>query len=243
MHINYEWRGPEVPLDSTLVTAAHMSVDKIEDNGVTLSAKGRFTFRDHVEGCDGEDPWVATGTYSNEKFEWTVRRRDPNPREFTWISSSGEPLFCLGDETNAAIKVFIAGKLTRIVQYIRENPGKDINLVDQPKRYEGPKHEYTGPCLCQEIVSSRKNNPFNWNKHTNGGKYPKKCFKCSCGNGWFHGNPEEERWVQVGDPEAWHMLTTYDGEMTESVGFDPESKAPLLMLTKTLRQRGFIPIG
>lgn len=243
MHINYEWRGPEEPLDSSFVTATHMSVREIEDNGGTLSAKGRFTFHDHIEGCDCENPWVATGTFSHKKFEWAVRRQDPAPNEFTLTSQSGEPLFCLCYGINAAIKAFIAAKLTRIAQYMQENPGKDINLVDQPKRYEGPKHEYAGPCLCREIASSGKSNPFDWDKHTDGGKYPKKCFKCSCGNGWFQSNQEEERWVQVGDPAAWHMLTLSNGEVNELVGLDPDFETPLLVLTRTLRRRGFIPIG
>ncbi|MEX0931952.1 MAG: hypothetical protein WDZ88_04335 [Candidatus Paceibacterota bacterium] len=126
---------------------------------------------------------------------------------------------------------------------MRENPGEDVILVDKPKCYDGLKYEYTGPCLCEKVVSSRKNNPFDWNKYTDGGKYPKRCFKCSCGNEWYHGNSEEERWVQVGDPEVWSMLIMYDGEVTESVGLDPQSNTPLLVLTRNLRQRGFIPIG
>ena len=243
MHVNYEWRGPEKPLGSSLVTAKHMSIQEIEDDGTTLFAKGKFTFYDHVEGCDSEDPWIATVIFAEGKLKWAVRRQDPQPKEFVFTSKSGEPLFTLSDKINVAIKVFIADKLTWIVEHIRDNPDKNIVLVDQPKQYEGPKHEYTGQCLCLKILLSKTTDPFDWNKYTNGGKYPANCFECSCGKQWFRYSPEEEVWLQVGDPETWFMLTHFNGVVMESIGLDPESTIPLLVLTRTLRERGFIQIG
>lgn len=243
MLIDYEWRGPEEALDTPFTTAFHMSVRKIEDKMGTLSASGIFKFRDHIEGGESTNHWIASGTSSDEKLQWKVRCKDPDPGEFTYTGKNGEPLFCSGEDTNSSIEAFIAGKLNRVIQYMRDNPGKQVELIDEPSRYEGKKHEYNGDCICHELALSSKDNPFDWTGHTRGGNFPKNCFKCSCGNEWFQNDPEKAQWIRVGDPEAWYLLTKYDGVITEYAGLHPRLSTPTLVLTRNLRSQGFIPFG
>lgn len=239
----YEWKKPEEPLDSPMITAKHMTVTKVDDKGNTLYAEGTFTFYDHVEGVAGQDPWVATATFTGDTFGWVVRRKDIAPGDFAFQSEDGEPLFCLCGRTNAAIKKFVASKLTMVVNHMREHVGEEICIIEESPRYSGVKHSYNGPCVCQKILSSNLHAPFDWKTCTNGGQYPKNCFECSCKARWYRGNPEEELWLRVGDPKAWQLLTEFDGVPSFPIALDPDSKEPVLVLQSTLRSRGFIPIA
>ncbi|MBX4215618.1 hypothetical protein KW797_01575 [Candidatus Parcubacteria bacterium] len=247
MDTKYEWKGPEAPLGMAALTAVYMSITKLEDGGAVLQAEGIFIFRDHMEGCDGDHPWTATGTFADDRFEWVVRRPKPVPGDICWTDESGEPIFCCGEDGNAAIKAFIAGKLTYFVRRLRMDPAGNLTLVDEPERYRGVKHLYRGPCVCSELNLTQRpsGHPFDWKKHTNGGQYPKNCFECSCRKKWFLMACVEghEPWIEVGDEEAWRLLTEFNGVETESLALDPETEKPSLVLLKTLRARGLIPIG
>lgn len=244
MHIHYEWRQPEEPLGTPVITAVHMTIEFLENNATEWLARGTFTFRDHVEGIDGKNSWTAVGMASEDEILWTVRRSDPLPHEFVFQSKSQEPLFCLGSGTNAAIKTFIAGKLAYVVAYMREHPeSANIAILDEPEHYQGIRYVYSGSCVCQKIASSHLKLPFNWHAHTNGGQYPANCFQCSCRRQWYRANPRKELWVIVGDPDAWSMLIQFNGVIVEAVTLDPEKNMPHLVLVRNLRRRGLIPLG
>lgn len=245
MKISFEWTGPEEDLGTNLVTARRMTICEIEDKGDTLTARGDFTFHDYVEGSEGTRNWVAKGTHSGGEFKWEVRRKDPTPGSFRFTDKdSEEPLFCLLEVCNDAIKTFVADKLTKVVARMRANPGETLlDVREEPKRYSGEMRQYSGPCCCHNIADSRKWMPFNWENHTDGGKYPKNCFRCSCGQRWFRCNPEEEAWAHVDDELSWNHLTEFDGEMIERFAFDPSIMYPTIVLLSTLRRRGFIPIN
>ncbi|MSU74515.1 hypothetical protein EXS57_01915 [Candidatus Kaiserbacteria bacterium] len=239
MHI-YEWNGPEESLGMPLITTRRMMIQEIN----THDAKGSIWVRDHVEGIEVEDPWIANETLSPDSASrWEVRRY-VGPGRFAFTDrESGEPLFGLLDAANRAIKTFISIKLTEIVPYMLKNPRKPVDLSDEPARYSGQKHEYVGTCLCAQIGASNKSIPFDWEGQTNKGNYPANCFQCSCGMKWYRGNPTEERWVEVADDLAWSMFMDFDGVAMEYIAIDPEAKKPQLVLLRTLRSRGLIPIG
>jgi hypothetical protein len=131
-----------------------------------------------------------------------------------------------------------------ITRSARENPNTNpFHIVHQPMRYVGPISKYRGACICHEIALSNNVQPFDWETLTDGGKYPSNCFECSCGTGWFRINPSNQWWVQVVDQNAWRMLTMFNGTAVEPIDFDPRSQTSLVMLVRTIRAFGLIPIG
>lgn len=236
----YTYSGPEVPIGDAPVTATRMTIDKLEVKDGTASAEGRFSIMDHMEGCPGDDPWVATGILEGQKFHWIVKRKTPDAHDFCFNGKDGEPLFTLLSSVNDAIKAFVATKLDYVIVELEKNPSA-TNIVDKPKTFDGPMYRYTGPCVCNELSISNLKNPFDWKGHTNQGQFPKNCFECSCGRRWYR--CDDEMWAHVGDDETWQMLTVHDGEVVEQLGLDPEKEdVPTLTLLKNIRRRGFIPI-
>lgn len=238
----YRYRGPEVPLAELPATATGMTIDFLEFDGNVATAKGDFSIRDHMEGSEGNDPWVATGIHIEKGvYNWTVKRKTPENGDFCFNDKSGEPLFTLLLSVNDAIKAFIATKLDYVINKLLTSP-EITEITDESKKFVGVMHEYTGPCVCDGLLASNIKRPFDWNTYTNNGQYPKNCFECSCGNKWYRG--DDQMWAQVGNNETWLMLTTHDGEVVEPVGIDPEAnKVPTIVLLKNIRSRGYIPIG
>ena len=184
---------------------------------------------------------MAVGTLSRGEISWVVRRKEPTENDFTF-TKNGEALSCLGDQTNLAIKTFIATKLSHTFKAIHDKP--DIKqVVEEQKKFSGEIHTYKGPCVCQKIRHSSLARPFDWKAHTNNGHFPKNCFECCCGERWYRINPEKEVWALVGDRLAWEKLMTFDGVITEPMSINPQLRVPSLFLVTTLRAAGFIPIG
>lgn len=237
----YEYKGPEQPLGTPLVTIRCMQVDTFTDDGTTLEAHGTFSFRDRVEGGDFTEPWTASGTFMSTSFKWEVRRKEPGPGDYPQKSASGEPIFTGIPTVNTAISRFIAEALTNIALWTRSNRGKPIKIVHAPREYIGMRHQYTGACVCDALKKSCENSPFDWMAHTDGGKFPNGCFECSCGKQWYRGM--KEMWAKVTDPAAWEMLTKHDGQVTETLALDPRAKDPEIVLERTIRSLGYIPLG
>jgi hypothetical protein len=236
----YTYNGPEVILGNMPVTVTYMTIDKLNVNHGIASAEGKFDIMDHMEGCSGSDPWVANGVLDGQKFHWTIKRKTPGIHDFCFNGKDGEPLFTLSRSVNDAIKVFVATKLDFVIVELEKDPSA-TKIIEKPEMYSGPIYKYIGPCVCKELLASNLEQPFDWNRYTNKGQFSKNCFECSCGQRWYRG--DKEMWTHVGDDETWQVLTTYNGEIIELLGLDPEIKdVPTFTLLKNIRRRGFIPL-
>lgn len=253
----YLWSGKEFALGLPIVTTRHMTVGELVADGNTIRARGTIDIRDHVEGIESEDEWVATGTLeevpaslqedpyrlpgpSTPTYVWDVQ---PAPTRFHFKTEKGEQLFTLLEEVNVAIRMFIGGKLRALVKYRDQNPGKPLELVEEIAQYTGPMYQYRGPCLCDIIRKSDAQRPFKWLLHTKGGQFPHDCFQCSCGACWYRGASREKgTWIPVTDSEAWSMLLAYNGVAVEHIVLDPRQETPQIVFLRTLRAAGLMPI-
>jgi hypothetical protein len=72
---------------------------------------------------------------------------------------------------------------------------------------------YGGPCICSLIAGSTPTNPFDWNRYTASGRYPSRCFQCSCKAYWWLAYPQADafQWVRVKDYTLWCELLQSQG--------------------------------
>jgi hypothetical protein len=232
----YRWEGPEEEL-CPFFTATGLMVETLERGNAQgdFVATGRIDTYDHIEGCDGVDKWTAKSALKDGELHWEVEACDA-----FWHSKDGRPRFTLGDEGDQGIIAFVSKKLSEFLRLREGLPVNTPTIIDSPLRYSGEMVPYVGPCVCNKLTAANATKPFPWAELTKG-KFPKRCFMCSCGRQyWCHGLTEEE-WVPVGDPAAWTMLTEYDGEPTEPIGVHPKTLE--IYTLRAVRAEGFIPIG
>lgn len=82
--------------------------------------------------------------------------------------------------------------------------------------HHGPQERYNGPCVCAELSESGPRTPFDWHAKT-GGKFPRRCFECSCGRRWWCSYPDGGYWNPVPDRRAWLALMENNGVPTPSI--------------------------
>ncbi len=226
-----KWNGPEEDIGCCCV-AISFAVESIEESadGKKIS-KGAITGKDYIEGgITFSDPWEAIGEkQANGSLIWQVKR--PNDSTAFWINrETGEAYFTANSDVNEGMKRFIANKLNEFLAN-----GRFITSVE---KYTGPKDEYKGQCVCHRLKASNPQNSFPWEEMTNGGRFPKCCFLCSCGKKWWCYNSAKNLWAPVLDSAAWEMLTTHNGMEIQKLGYLEKG----FHLLQTLRDRGFIPL-
>lgn len=227
----YNWEGPEEGLSCACV-AVSFRITKMEGGDRIKRAEGEITAKDYIEhGIVFTDPWEATGfCEEGEKFQWAVKKMEDS--DVFWKDpETEEPLFTCNDSVNDAIKLFVARKINEFLS-IGEAEVK-------PKKYDGPKEDYKGPCVCDQLTCSNPENPFPWKEKTNGGKFPERCFACSCGKKWWCYHPEKRLWGPIKDEKAWEMLLAYNGVDVQTIAGLKDG----LYLLQTIRDMGYIPIG
>ena len=99
-------------------------------------------------------------------------------------------------------------------------------------QYQGPKVTYQGSCVCEQVAESSSRTPFDWHALTEG-KFPARCFECSCGRHWWQNWPNEVFWVEVLDEDAWILLTQYSGVLVTSMAHTPDGVYLLETLLRT----------
>ena len=104
-----------------------------------------------------------------------------------------------------------------------------------PRIYSGSQIVYAGPCICETVEDSSPRNPFDWQAATDG-KFPKRCFECSCGTKWWCNRPEEHFWIRVLDLHAWGSLCESNGVPKDTFAYQDNG----LYLEETLLQQNTI---
>lgn len=218
----YAWNGPEEDIGCYCV-ATEFTIDLVENSGDRKIAKGTFTGKDYVEhGITFKNNWEAAGVF----FSWQVRCSD-DPR-VSFNRNTGETFFTFNNEVNEGIKRFIGRRLNDFL----------AGRIAVVEKYAGPRDEYEGPCVCEKLLDSSARCPFPWQETTNGGRFPRHCFACSCGNKWWCHDPKNYGWVLVLDDAAWEMLTDYNGVEFQRLGCLEDG----VYLFQTIRDKGYIPI-
>ncbi len=225
----FEWKGPEYELVPGC-HCIHFTIESIDGAEGERVARGRITGKDYIEhGIEFNDPWVAEELVLNETSQWVVSRPKEGDK-FCWVGADGAALFTANTAVNEAMEAFVA---TQIEFFLRTG-----QALVEAQRYTGPRKLYAGHCLCIQLMATQEGQVFDWQEAT-GGKFPKRCFACSCGRKWWCANTGTGLWLPVADPLAWEVLLDYDGEPTAALG-EVDGNIELL---QTLRERGFIPIG
>ncbi len=229
----FVWRGPEEDLAYACV-ATEFVIEVLEDRGDKKFAAGTISAKDYVEhGIRFSDPWEAFAIPQDDgPLQWNVKREQTEGKGcFFKDPTTKEILFTGNSEINKAMKRFIAQKIN-----LHLTTGETLI---EPEKYTGPREAYEGPCVCDQLINSNSQTPFPWDKMTNEGKFPQRCFACSCGKNWWRYNPEAHLWEEVGDPNAWEMLLDNNGIPVQAM-CSLEGK---LLLLQTFSDEGYVPIG
>lgn len=239
--MRYRYCGAEVQLAEFQVYLREVTIKVLDLS--SFRAEGSITFCDYTEhGIVATDPWVAESTDGGAT--WVVNRAPLKEGEFAFHldSDHGQPSFTLVVEINVEIKAFVAAKIAYVTSQDQSDPTSFIEEAITP--YAGPIFAYSGPCVCESVRQSSDADPFDWNAHTDGGKFPDRCFGCSCGNRWYLADPDEFDWVPVFDDETWQMFMKNNGLAYRTVRFDPrhQGNPPPLILLEELCKAGLTPM-
>jgi len=216
------WEGSERNLLSYYY-ATKLTIKKLTGK----SAEGEICVKDYIEcGIEFSNPWEAV----LENGNWIVSRKKDD--SCFWMNKkTGEVFFTANCGVNDAIKVFIS---ERIKDFISTGIAK-ISLA----KYDGPIVRYVGSCACDRLELSCKQNPFSWLAFT-AGKFPGRCFLCSCGMQWWCSDPNDHLWEKVFDEKAWEMLLTYNGIDVKPIVFFEGAEIKGVKLLQTLVDNGLI---
>ena len=232
----YVWSGKEEPLGAIFFTATSLRIYTLEEVDGVLKASGQIETMDYAEGHSGGYMWVAEAPTNVEgQRVWSVQR-DPD-RYFSWTDQSGRPMFTLSRIFDDAIEAFVKKHLEAYMAV--DTQTREIVIAESATTYSGEIVQYTGSCVCDQLFDATLESPFPWEELTEGGKYPRGCFACSCERNWWNYNPERGLWAPVLDPALFSMLKMYNGDPQQPVG----SLGDGFYLVQTLRNRGYIPIG
>jgi len=229
MSMLFERTGFEEDLYGGCVSAIGFSVETLEEKPDGLHARGFITGKDYVEhGIEFTDRWLASRPASTG--EWSVCA-DPEYDAFFRDPDTDEVLFTANGAVNRAMKCKIVQWLDEYISGAQSSTG--------PAEYVGEMYAYTGECVCVQLMLSADHRPFPWSELTNGGQFPKRCFKCSCGNRWHCIEPDSRVWAIVPDPRAWEHLVKYNGEAAVKVTC---ASGAYVVLEQTMVDNGFVPL-
>lgn len=225
----FERIGIEDELASGCV-ALRLTVDSLEDTGSGKHAKGSITIKDYIEhGITFDRSWSATQDRGGSEWRVIADPDDPD----TWTDrDTHKTYFTMNSAVDNSVKRYVAEWLDSYQQGEQSSSGP-------PMVYGGEMHTYEGKCVCVQLMLSNADQPFPWDEMTDGGRFPRRCFKCSCGNNWYCLVPNEHVWAVVTDPEALQQVLAYDGDTAEALS--PAGGA-YIVLRRTMVDRGYIPL-
>lgn len=244
----YEW---EV---ASLVVVTRFSITELGSaipSETTLRAAGRIWLRDYPEDHRWQCAWealcdvrpdpeiIVPGEVENEYQRWyrTHKQREYPMLWRVWGKEGGAYRdFTAAEDVNRGLTAFVGSHLCFYCLGIG-NSGQLPQIHWEPQRYQGPLAAYSDICLCAALARSDRQTPFPWQAVTNG-KFPNRCFQCSCTKRWWNINPAEHRWVPIGDQSTWERLTRYNGEPTQLLCWYNEA----IHLLGPLVHRGVTPI-